>query len=219
MSGFRLTAVTLALWLSTISAAAVAAPFRSTDGYLRDHSGATTTRQSYVLALTGDTLAHPAVSASVARHAGGEGYDFSPMFVEVSIILESVDLALCHLEVPLDPESLQIGGFPIFFAPAELATGLASAGFDGCSTASNHTFDRGADGVLGTISVLEASGLGHAGTAAGPEGVAGVLYDLGGFTVGHSSYSYGFQNRRDPGTGRGLPTASTPGKSSRMLQS
>lgn len=199
MSGSRLIAVTLAFWLSTMSAAAVAAPFRSTDEALRDPSGAAATRRSYVLALTGDTLAHPAVSASAARHAGGEGYDFSPMFAEVSIILQSVDLALCHLEVPLDPDSRQIGGFPIFSAPAELAMGLASAGFDGCSTASNHTFDRGADGVLGTIRVLEASGLGHAGTAAGPGGAAGVLYDLGGLVVGHASYSYGFQNRGDPG--------------------
>lgn len=37
-------------------------------------------RESYVLALSGDTLIHPAVAASAGRHALEGLYDFRPMF-------------------------------------------------------------------------------------------------------------------------------------------
>jgi poly-gamma-glutamate synthesis protein (capsule biosynthesis protein) len=196
MSGFRVVGGVFALWLLTASVA-VAVPHRSAveapSADVRLGS-----RDGYVLAFTGDTLAHPAVSFSAARHDGSGGYDFAPMFAEVSILLQAADLALCHLEVPLDPDSDEITDFPVFSAPAELAEALAGAGFDGCSTASNHVFDRGLDGAADTMAVLDAAGLGYAGTATGPEGRAGTLYDLGGLVVGHSSYAYGFQRHRVP---------------------
>ena len=192
----RLTAASLVLWLLATPVAA-ASSVRSIADSLQNAEKEEAPRQSYVLALTGDTLPHPTVSASAARHAGGSGYDFEPMFAEISILFHAVDLALCHLEVPLDPQSA-VSGFPVFSAPAELATALAYSGFDGCSTASNHLLDRGLDGALDTLAILDAAVLGHAGTAAGPESAAGTLYDLGGLVVGNSSYSYGFQRHRVP---------------------
>lgn len=198
MARSRFVVATLACWLLLASGAA-AAPLTTRDSRLAGELGAEPApRSSYVLALTGDTLAHPRVTASALRHAGGDGYDFGPMFAEVSLLLQAVDLALCHLEVPLDPESRLVGGFPRFSAPAELAAGLVEAGFDGCSTASNHTFDQRAQGVLDTLTVLSDAGLGSAGTASRPEDAAGALYDLGGLVVGHSSYSYGFQRQGVP---------------------
>ena len=151
-------------------------------------------RESYVLALSGDTLIHPAVAASAGCHALEGLYDFRPMFSQLSLVIESADLALCHLEVPLDPASQNISGFPLFSAPAEIAEGLADAGYDGCSTASNHSLDREIAGALETLDVLDDAGLGHAGTARNPEDAAGTLYDLGTLTIGHTAYAYGFQN-------------------------
>jgi poly-gamma-glutamate synthesis protein (capsule biosynthesis protein) len=197
MSLFRIAVVAVTIWLFAASGA-TAVPVQSPEGPFLGSAGAPSTRQSFVLALTGDTLPHPRVSASAARHSDDGGYDFSPMFDGISIVVESADLALCHLEVPLDPESREISGFPVFSAPAELATALAGAGFDGCSTASNHSLDRGLHGALETLRVLDDAGLGHTGTAAGPEDAQGRLYDLGGLVVGHSSYSYGFQRHRVP---------------------
>jgi poly-gamma-glutamate synthesis protein (capsule biosynthesis protein) len=149
-------------------------------------------RDSYVLLFTGDVLPHPAVVSSAARNSRSGGFDFSPMLAELALFVEKVDLAICHLEVPLDPTSRVVKGFPRFSVPAELASDLGEAGFDGCSTASNHTFDRGTAGVVETLEVLEDAGLGHTGSARSALEALGTLYDLGGLVVGHSSYSYGF---------------------------
>ena len=40
---------------------------------------------------------------------------------------------------------------------------VADAGYDGCSTASNHSYDHGAQGVVDTINALDSVHVGHAG--------------------------------------------------------
>ena len=86
-------------------------------------------------------LIHLALTHRAAEYGdeSGEAYDFRPMFEPVRALLSDADLAICHLEVPLSPDSSVLSGYPRFSAPAELADGLAWAGFDGCSTASNHS--------------------------------------------------------------------------------
>lgn len=147
---------------------------------------------SRVLLFTGDMLVHDAVAASARRSAGGDGFDFSAMLADVTEVIRSADLALCHLEVPLDPQSSRLRGWPRFSAPAEVAAAIATAGYDGCSTASNHSLDRGLSGISETLDVLDDAGLGHAGTARSPVEAGGEIYDVGGLIVGHIAYSYGF---------------------------
>jgi poly-gamma-glutamate capsule biosynthesis protein CapA/YwtB (metallophosphatase superfamily) len=65
------------------------------------------------------------------------------MFAPVAPIIEEVDVAICHLEVPLSSDNRDLSGYPTFNAPRQVADGLAAAGYDGCSTASNHSFDKG----------------------------------------------------------------------------
>ena len=140
------------------------------------------------LLFTGDVIAHVAVSSS-ARTGPGE-YDFSPMFATVAPVIEAADLAICHLETPLDPESRTPRGFPRFSVPSEIADALAWAGFDGCSTSSNHVLDRGVVGVGETLDVLDAVGLKHTGSARTPEERVGEIYEVGDVIVGHASYAY-----------------------------
>ena len=140
------------------------------------------------LAFTGDVIAHVAVADS-ARTGPGE-YDFAPMFARISPVIQAADLAICHLETPLDPESRTPRGFPRFSAPAEVADALVTAGYDGCSTASNHVLDRGVSGVSDTLDVLDSVGLRYTGSARTPEDRFGILYDVGDVTIGHASYSY-----------------------------
>lgn len=151
--------------------------------------------ESVVLAFTGDTVIHLPVSAAAARN--GDPYDFGPMFSPVSHLLSLADLAVCHLETPLDPDG-RPSGYPLFNAPTELATALAGAGYDGCSTASNHSFDRGVGGVLGTLDVLDAAGLKQAGSLRVPEGSRFALYEAGGLTIGHVSGTYWLNGLRLP---------------------
>ncbi len=152
------------------------------------------------LVFTGDILSHGPDSRQ-ARANGTDGltYDYRPMFAEVQASLSEADLAICHLESPLSPHNEDLSGFPLFNVPGDLAVALASAGYDGCSTASNHALDQGAQGIAATLGLLERAGLGHAGTARTPEEAAApTLYDIRGVTIAHLSYTYGLNGLRLP---------------------
>ncbi len=154
------------------------------------------------LAFTGDIIPHGAVVRQAQANAGGSGYDFAPMFAQVAPILSGVDLALCHLETPLSADNTGIGGYPTFNAPRELATAIAGAGYDGCSTASNHSYDEGRSGVLETVDVLEAAGVGQVGMArSAVEAGTPKLYTANGITVGHLSFTYGLNGFELPSDG------------------
>lgn len=148
------------------------------------------------LAFTGDLLPHTAVLAQAQAYGApsGAAYDFRPMFDQVRSLLSRPDLGICHLEVPLSADNALIASYPSFSSPRELGSAIADAGYDGCSTASNHSLDQRPAGVVATLDVLDQSHVGHAGTARSAEEAASpVLYTTAdGVVVGHVSGAYGF---------------------------
>jgi len=148
--------------------------------------------RSATIIVTGDLITHLAVGREGRRNAADSTaiYDFGPLFARIAPTIRAADLALCHLESPLAFDGA-FSAFPFFNGPAELAHALADAGFDGCSTASNHAFDQLEDGVDATLDVLDAAALGHAGTARSPEeSDTPTLYTVNDITVAHLSYTY-----------------------------
>ena len=145
------------------------------------------------LAFTGDLLSHTSVFQQAKAFGGDElAYDYRPMFEPVQAALSQADLAICHLETPLSPDNRDLSGYPVFNAPGDLADALAEVGYDGCSTASNHSLDKGTAGIAATLDLFDQAGLGHAGMArSAQEAAAPTLYEVNGITVGHLSYTYG----------------------------
>jgi poly-gamma-glutamate synthesis protein (capsule biosynthesis protein) len=153
------------------------------------------------LAFTGDLLPHlPLVS--VARQYGvdhGDRYDFKPMLAPMRPIIEGADLAICHLEVPAAANQDQLSGYPSFGGPVELIDAVKVTGYDGCSTASNHSLDQGRAGIAASLGRFDLDGLRHAGTArTAEEGAATTMYEVGGAKVAHLSYAYGFNGYQLP---------------------
>ncbi|SKC79182.1 poly-gamma-glutamate synthesis protein (capsule biosynthesis protein) [Krasilnikoviella flava] len=116
----------------------------------------------FTLLAAGDLLTHSPVVASAG---GTDDPDFTPLLAGLDAWVQGADLALCHLEVPVAPKGTAPSGYPLFGAPPGLVRDLQEQGWDGCSTASNHSVDRGYDGVTATIRRLAAAGMGFAGTA------------------------------------------------------
>jgi poly-gamma-glutamate capsule biosynthesis protein CapA/YwtB (metallophosphatase superfamily) len=140
----------------------------------------------------GDIIVHPPVWEQARADNGGSGYDFFPIFEGVSQTISAADLALCHLETPVAAAGATPAGYPLFNVPPEILDGIKKAGFDGCSTASNHILDKGTDGLLRTLNAMEKIGLGQAGSARTAEEAGQTkLYDVRGIKVGHLSYTYG----------------------------
>lgn len=117
---------------------------------------------TFTIVAGGDVLPHDTVNR-YARESGTT--DFVPLMAPVRDWIEGGDLALCNMEVPLAPPGTQPSGYPMFGAPTELAQNLATLGWDGCSTGTNHTLDRGYAGVVHTLDTFDSVGLGHDGSA------------------------------------------------------
>jgi hypothetical protein len=154
----------------------------------------TTTRAPRTVTIggSGDILMHTPVNQAGLANGGGTVHDFDPMFAEVADVISAADIAICHMETPISADGTGIAGYPIFNAPTEIAAALVTAGFDGCDTASNHTLDKGADGVVATLDVLDAAGLEHTGSfRTEAEAVDGgpASYEANGVRVGHLAYS------------------------------
>ncbi|HET8660616.1 MAG TPA: CapA family protein, partial [Micromonosporaceae bacterium] len=76
---------------------------------------------------------------------------------------------------------------------------LRQAGFDTCSTASNHTLDAGEQGVYRTLDVLDAAGLRHAGShRSAAEQRTPTILDVRGVRVAHLSYTFGLNGLSRP---------------------
>jgi hypothetical protein len=172
-------------------------------------------RRSFTIAVTGDFLIHMPVTAR-ARQLGlarGVTYDFGPMLDRVRGELTAADLAVCHLETPLSPDNRNISGYPRFNAPRELATAIAGAGYESCSTASNHSLDRGESGVRATLDVLDAAGLTHSGSSrTAAEAAAPVLHDVRGARVALLAYTYGLNGVPLPAGAPWLVNLIEPGR-------
>jgi len=153
------------------------------------------------LVASGDVLPHGPVLRRAADDGAraGQRYDFRPMLAELRPLVAGADLALCHLEVPLSRDGRAVASWPSFNAPPELAAALRWAGYDACSTASNHAMDRGVGGVAATLDVLDRAGLRHDGTARdAAEAAASTIVDVRGLRVGLLSYAYGLNSGRLP---------------------
>ena len=181
--------------------AAVAPSSTTTVGTTRGTTSSSTTTappppREGTMAFAGDILIH-----SEVWHAAdtGAGYDFVPMLAPVATQLSAADVAVCHLEVTLARPEDSLSSYPRFRAPLSLAANLASAGFDGCSVASNHSLDFGEQGVAATLGALDEAGLQHVGTARSPEEDARpAAYEVDGIRVAQLSYSYGFNGFLEP---------------------
>lgn len=137
------------------------------------------------------------VAAGYGRSSGAR-FDFGPMFGPVRRLLETADVAICHMELPIGLSGGAYGnhgrspyGGNLLVAPYELAAAVRDAGFDRCSTASNHSYDIGNEGIASTLAALDTHGLGRTGTARsrGEAGASHVVID--GIDVAHVSFTIG----------------------------
>ncbi len=143
------------------------------------------------LAFTGDLLAHGAV-VRAADATTVDGMDFRPLFAEVEPILTRADLAICHMETPIAIDNVHLSGYPVFSGPRAYAEGAKAVGYDGCSTASNHSYDQRIGGVESTLQVFEEVGLTAAGMALSEEqDLEPVIYEVNGIQIAHISATYG----------------------------
>jgi hypothetical protein len=155
--------------------------------------------RTITIAGTGDILVHPPTWAQAAADASTPDtrFTFEKIFAPIAGQLRSPDLAICHLEAPIGPGAPE--DFPRFKAPLELAPAIKWAGWDTCSTASNHSMDQGEAGVYASLDALDAAHLRHTGTfRSKTASLRPTIYTVNGIKIGHLSYSFDFNGLPRP---------------------
>ncbi|MEV8374625.1 CapA family protein [Kribbella sp. NPDC056861] len=154
------------------------------------------TPDQLTLVATGDVLLHERLWNTAKRDGGNGDWDFAPLLQGVKPLIQQADLALCHLETPLGTPPT---GYPLFQGPPQIVPALVTTGYDACSTASNHSFDKGAAGIDRTLKLLDQAGIEHTGTArTQEEAETPRIVTVQGVKVGLLSYTYGFNGMPYP---------------------
>ena len=146
----------------------------------------------FTIGYAGDVLTHMPVMDDTA----GGGGDIEPLIAAARPWSEGVDLALCGMEVPVAPDGVP-SGYPVFGSTTAVVDALSRSGWDGCATASNHSWDQGFAGVVATADALRADSMGYSGTnrtqaeAAAPYQLYELTRDGTTITVAQLSTTYG----------------------------
>jgi poly-gamma-glutamate synthesis protein (capsule biosynthesis protein) len=115
------------------------------------------------IAAIGDIMVHGG-QLKAAWDEGTQSYDFEPVFSQVKDLLSATDLTIGNLETTLPGREELYSGYPQFGAPDVLAAAIKNAGVNILTTANNHACDKGKQGLVHTIKVLDEYGLLHVGT-------------------------------------------------------
>lgn len=155
------------------------------------------------MVFSGDMLWHDSLLPSLREDAvamqSPHPHEYGPLLAHVAPLIRGADVAVCHTEVPFAPPGTKPSGYPAFGAPASAAKAYRELGFDICTTASNHSRDRGFAGLIHTLDVLERDlGIVTAGTNRSAEQSAPRLFTTAtGVKVGVVTGTYGSNNGFD----------------------
>ncbi|MHC4437329.1 MAG: CapA family protein [Planctomycetota bacterium] len=126
-------------------------------------------------------------------------YDFSPVFCHAKKYLEKADYSIGILELPVAGKDSGYSqgnfddGVPIYLnAPKQWPKDIKNSGIDLVTTANNHALDKGVEGLIRTLDVLDELGLNHVGTYRNLEERGKVFVtDIRDVKVAFIAYTYG----------------------------
>lgn len=153
------------------------------------------------ITIFGDIMCEPPVLKGAKTKTGD--YDFSYVFEKIRGITAGADYVIGNLEFPMAGEAVKYTDtYYIFNAPDAYAKAAREAGFDLISVVNNHTLDRGFDGLVRTLQVLDDAGLAHTGAFASKEEREEACYfEVGGVRFALVAYTYSTNkklSREDP---------------------
>lgn len=139
----------------------------------------------------GDLLYHDLLYMSAEQPDGS--YNFSENFTYVKPWIEQADLAIADFEGTISPD-YPLAGYPLFNAPASVATAMAEAGYDVVDLAHNHILDSQLSGLISTVSTFKQVGIDSIGVyAEGNRSTAPLsIREVNGIKIAILGYAYGF---------------------------
>ena len=141
------------------------------------------------ITVIGDIMVEPPFMEQVAKDGA---YNFVPSFLPLKSLLKDSDYVIGNLETPLAGEEAGYTDRIVSFnSPDSLVDALKELNIDVVSTVNNHCVDRGYEGLVRTLEVLDRNGIAHTGTY--PEGFTGErihYFNVGDAKVALIAYTY-----------------------------
>lgn len=141
---------------------------------------------SATIGSTGDIIIHESVFVAAKN---GNTYDFSDDYEYIKPYYSKYNLSVANLEVNFAP-SRAYSGYPLFNAPPAIADAVKNAGINLLLTANNHAYDSGAEGFLGTVSVLREKGISNIGTKDTENEKLYGIQNANGIKIAAACYTY-----------------------------
>lgn len=73
----------------------------------------------------------------------GTAFNFDPLFAPMKQYIQASDIAVCEFETPIAQRGGPYAAYPIFNIPPEVADAARNVGYNACTHATNHSWDRG----------------------------------------------------------------------------
>ena len=140
--------------------------------------------------FAGDLMQHQS-QLNAARTANGL-YSYSPCFNYIRNEVSSAHIAIANLETTIG--SRRFTGYPSFCAPDSFLYAAKGAGFDLLLFANNHCLDRGRQGALRTMDMMDSLGIVHCGVyrdSADRKERYPLLIERKGIKIALLNYTYG----------------------------
>lgn len=149
------------------------------------------------LLFAGDIMQHQN-QLDAARTTEGT-YSYSGYYRHIEGIVKAADIAVANLETPIGRSNFS--GYPSFCAPDSFLYAARDARFNVLLFANNHCLDRGKNGALYTLDLLDSLGIAHCGVYRNAEERAErypLLIEKRGMRIALLNYTYGTNGRNVP---------------------
>jgi len=139
----------------------------------------------------GDVMGHDS-QINAAYQKESDSYDYSSYFKHLKPYTSDADFTIANLEVTLGMKPYK--GYPQFSSPPALASALKDVGIDALVTSNNHSCDRGKEGIIKTIDILDSLEIPHTGTyknVGDRSNNSPMILEKNGVRVALINYTYG----------------------------
>lgn len=117
--------------------------------------------------INGDLLFHERLWNNFAgpntSATDGTAFDFDPLFEPMKRYIAASDVSVCNFETPVAKRGGPYSAYPVFNIPPEVVDAAANVGYTACTTATNHSWDQGAQGIARLTGMLDEAGILHTG--------------------------------------------------------
>lgn len=139
----------------------------------------------------GDNLIHDFIYMNNQNPDGTYRFDY--MYEPTRYLTSDADVSYINQETICGGETLGLSGYPAFNGPTEILDAVHGAGFNWLAAASNHSMDRGEEGIISQLNYLEQKypDMMVTGSQRSAKDSRLKVKEINGIKVGFTTYTYG----------------------------